>query len=42
MKSKKEIKDMIETMRKLGKESKNDIEKKIILEKMGVLTWVLK
>ncbi len=42
MKTKKEIEDMIETMRDVGSKSKNDIERQILCEKMGVLTWVLK
>ena len=42
MKTKKQIDKAIETMKKLGRESKNDIEKKILVEKIGVLTWVLK
>ncbi len=33
---------MIETMKEAGRKSKNDIERQILAEKMGTLTWVLK
>ncbi|KKM60210.1 hypothetical protein LCGC14_1544170 [marine sediment metagenome] len=42
MKTEKEIKEMIETMKEAGRNSKDDIERHMIAEKMGTLTWVLK
>lgn len=43
MKSKKEIEEMIEDMRIIAaSETTSDIQKAILVEKMGVLTWVLK
>lgn len=42
MKTEKEIKEMIKTMGKAGRESKDNIERMVLAEKMGTLTWVLK
>lgn len=42
MKTEKEIKEMIETMREIGRKEENKLQKAIIVEKMGVLAWVLK
>lgn len=42
MKTEKEINEMIETMKKQGRESENDIEKKLLLVQVGILKWALK